>query len=121
MLQTDPSMQRNYYSVRSTESKEFFKDQPETHIRHAVDVLQLSYRTTWLIIRKQLKWKASKPHLNDSTYMRQERENGRTRRKSELIVDINKDASSSTSSKHKCSNPKTWKIQSYSSNCQLGV
>ena len=38
--------------------KKTFEDQHETHIRHAVNALKLSYRTIWRIVRKHLKYKA---------------------------------------------------------------
>ena len=51
------------FKAREVHRVNNFFDQPEAHIRHAVDVVQLSHGTVWLIFRKQLNWKAYEPHL----------------------------------------------------------
>ena len=43
--------------------KNCFEQNPKIHIREATRVLGLSYGTIWKILRKDLKWKAYRPHL----------------------------------------------------------
>ena len=41
----------------------YFEQNPKCHVRQAARVLDLSYGEIWRILRKNLKWKAYKPHL----------------------------------------------------------
>ena len=43
--------------------KKNFEQNPKCHIREAARVLGLSYGSIWRILRKNLKWKAYRPHL----------------------------------------------------------
>ena len=43
--------------------KKFFEQNPKLYIREAARVLGLSYGAIWIILRKNLKWRAYRPHL----------------------------------------------------------
>ena len=43
--------------------KKIFEQNPKCHIREAARVLGLSYGAIWKILRKNLKWRAYRPHL----------------------------------------------------------
>ena len=79
--------------------KKYFEDQPEAHIRQAVDTLQLSYGTIWRILQKELKWKFCKSHKTWKFCKSHKTEEER----SCTGVDM-ETTTSSTSSENKCSN-----------------